>query len=65
LGTGTTSVTLDGVLSIVILLALAVSLALAIVVVVAIPARRDGRDLLGPRGEDLLGAVRARAARAG
>ncbi len=34
-------------------------LGLAVVGVVALPARREGRDLLTPRGEDVLGKVRA------
>jgi len=35
-----------------------VGLALAVVGVVAIPARRDGRDVLTPKGEDLVSLVR-------
>jgi len=35
-----------------------VVLAVAVVGLVAIPARREGRDLLTPRGEDVVALVR-------
>ena len=35
-----------------------VGLAVAVVAVVAIPARREGRDLLTPQGEDLVSLAR-------
>ena len=35
-------------------------LAVAVVGLVAIPARRQGRDLLTPKGEDVLSRVRER-----
>ena len=37
-----------------------VGLAVAVVAVVAIPARREGRELLTPQGEDLVALVRER-----
>ena len=37
---------------------LCVGLALAVVAVVAIPARREGRELLSPQGEEIVAAVR-------
>lgn len=44
----------------VLLFAMAISLGLAMLVVcaVAIPARRDGRDLLTAKGEDVVSLVR-------
>jgi hypothetical protein len=39
---------------------LCVGLALAVVALVAIPARREGRDLLTPRGEEVVAAARER-----
>jgi hypothetical protein len=44
----------------VLLLGMVMSLGLAIVVVcvVAVPARRDGRDVLTPKGEDVVSLVR-------
>ena len=38
-----------------------VALAVAVVAVVAIPARREGRDLLSPQGEEMISAARDRA----
>jgi hypothetical protein len=35
-----------------------VALAVAVVAVVAIPARREGRELLTPQGEDLVALVK-------
>jgi len=37
-----------------------VALALAVVALVAVPARRNGRDLLTPRGEDVVSALKDR-----
>lgn len=39
---------------------LCVVLAVAVVGLVAIPARRQGRDLLTPRGEEVMSRVRVR-----
>jgi ElaB/YqjD/DUF883 family membrane-anchored ribosome-binding protein len=37
---------------------LSVGLGVAVLFVVAVPARREGRDVLTPRGEDMLSMVR-------
>ena len=37
---------------------LSVGLAVAVVCVVAVPARRQGRDMLTPKGEDMVSQVR-------
>jgi len=37
-----------------------VGLAVAVVAVVAIPARREGRDILTPQGEELMAIARER-----
>jgi hypothetical protein len=37
-----------------------VARALVVVALVAVPARREGRDLLTERGEDLVGSLRER-----
>lgn len=37
---------------------LCVGLALAVVALVAVPARREGRELLSPQGEEIVAAVR-------
>lgn len=37
-----------------------VGLALAVVALVAVPARRDGRDLLTPKGEEVVTALKER-----
>ncbi|PRY63260.1 hypothetical protein BCF74_10293 [Knoellia remsis] len=37
-----------------------VGLALAVVALVAVPARRDGRDILTPKGEDVVTALKER-----
>ncbi|HHU11274.1 MAG TPA: hypothetical protein GXZ60_14875 [Intrasporangiaceae bacterium] len=39
------------------------ALALAVVGIVALPARREGREVLTHRGEELVGAVRDRRQR--
>ena len=44
-------------LALVVALALCVALGAAVVVVVALPARREGRELLAPRGEEVVGKV--------
>ncbi len=41
-------------------LLLCTALALAVVALVAVPARREGRDLLAPRGEEVMAKVRER-----
>lgn len=38
-----------------------VALAVAVVAVVAVPARREGRDLLTPQGEELISAAKDKA----
>ena len=38
-----------------------VGLALAVVALVAVPARREGRELLTPQGEELVALVREKA----
>jgi hypothetical protein len=40
---------------------LSVGLAMAVVGVVAVPARREGRDMLTPKGEDMVSTVREKA----
>lgn len=37
-----------------------VGLALAVVALVAVPARREGRDLLTPKGEEVVSALKDR-----
>ncbi|WP_035906271.1 hypothetical protein [Knoellia subterranea] len=37
-----------------------VGLALVVVALVAVPARRDGRDLLTPKGEEVVSALKDR-----
>jgi hypothetical protein len=39
---------------------MSVGLAVAVVCVVAVPARRDGRDVLTAKGEDVVSTVRDR-----
>jgi hypothetical protein len=39
---------------------LTVGLAVAVVCVVAVPARREGRDVLTPKGEEVVSQVRER-----
>ena len=38
-----------------------IGLALAVVGLVAVPARREGRDVLTPRGEEVVAAIRTQA----
>lgn len=37
---------------------ISVGLAVAVVCVVAVPARREGRDMLTPKGEEVISAMR-------
>jgi hypothetical protein len=46
--------------SVVLGMLVCVALALVVVALVAVPARREGRDLLTERGEDLVGSLRER-----
>lgn len=46
--------------SLIIGMLVCVVLALAVVALVAVPARRDGRDLLSPRGEEVVSALKER-----
>ena len=43
---------------------LSVGLGVAVLCVVAVPARRDGRELLTPKGEDVVSLVREKTATA-
>lgn len=47
-------------LAVVVGMLLSFGLAVAVVGMVALPARRDGRDVLTPRGEDMLSLARDR-----
>jgi hypothetical protein len=46
--------------SVILVMLLCVVLALSVVGLVAIPARREGRDLLTPKGEEVLSRLRER-----
>ena len=46
--------------SVVLGMVFCVALALAVVALVAVPARREGRDVLTERGEDIVGSLRER-----
>jgi hypothetical protein len=46
--------------SVVLGMLVCVALALVVVALVAVPARREGRDLLTEKGEDLVGSLRER-----
>jgi hypothetical protein len=46
--------------SVVIALVFCVGLALGVVALVAVPARREGRDVLTERGEEVVGSIRDR-----
>ena len=61
LGMPRASVTLDGMTALIVAMVLCVGLAVAVVALVAIPARREGRDLLTARGERALDKVKDRA----
>ena len=47
-------------LSVVIAMLFCVGLALGVVALVAVPARREGRDVLTERGEEVVGSIRDR-----
>lgn len=49
--------------SIVLGMLVCVGLAVGVVLLVAVPARREGRDLLTPRGEEVVGSLRDVTAR--
>jgi hypothetical protein len=53
-----------GMVALVVGMLLCVGLALAVVALVAIPARRQGRELLTPRGEEVIASARERTAEA-
>ncbi|HRV57407.1 hypothetical protein, partial [Phycicoccus sp.] len=52
---------LDDMTALVLATLLCMGLALAVVALVAVPARREGRDLLTARGEEVVGALRERS----
>ena len=54
-------VNLIGMTALVLATLLCMGLALAVVALVAVPARREGRDLLTARGEEVVGALRERS----
>lgn len=58
--TGLGFATLEDMVALVIALILALVLGLTVLVAVALPARREGRDLLTPHGEDVVARVRER-----
>lgn len=45
----------------VVLMLVCLALGLAVVLAVAVPARREGRDVLTPHGEEVVARVRGRA----
>jgi hypothetical protein len=47
--------------SLIIAMLVCVGLALAVVGLVAVPARREGRELLTPQGEELIALVKEKA----
>ncbi len=51
--------TLEGMVALIIGMLICIGLALAVVLLVAVPARRDGRDVLTARGEEVVAALRA------
>ena len=55
--------TLSSVFALVLGMMICLALALAVVGLVAVPARRDGRELLTTRGEELVHAVKDRSHR--
>jgi hypothetical protein len=57
--------TLEGMVALIIGMLICIGLALAVVLLVAVPARRDGRDVLTARGEEVVAAIRAQATAAG
>ncbi len=46
-------------ISVILGLLVCVGLAVLVLGLVALPARRDGREVLSPRGEDVVGSLRA------
>ena len=54
------SVTLGGMVALIVGMLLCVGLALAVVALVAIPARRQGRDVLTPQGEEIVAMAKER-----
>ena len=50
--------TLGGMVPLIIGMLICVGLAVAVVALVAIPARREGRGLLTPRGEEIIAVVK-------
>ena len=46
--------------SVVLGMLVCVSLALVVMALVAVPARREGREVLSERGEDIVGSIRER-----
>ena len=46
--------------SVVLGMLVSVSLALVVMALVAVPARREGRDVLSERGEDIVDSIRER-----
>ena len=56
-------ITLVHVFALVFGMMICLALALAVVGLVAVPARREGREVLTSRGEELVGAVRDRTHR--
>jgi hypothetical protein len=53
--------TLEGMVALIVGMLICIGLALAVVGLVAVPARREGRDVLTPRGEEVVAAIRAQA----
>lgn len=53
--------TLEGMVALIIGMLVCIGLALAVVGLVAVPARRDGRDVLTARGEEVVAAIRGQA----
>jgi hypothetical protein len=52
--------TLGDMVALIIGMLICVGLAVAVVAVVAVPARREGRELLTPQGVDLVASVKDR-----
>ena len=54
---------LDLVFALVFGMMICLAIAMVVVGLVALPARRDGREVLTSRGEELVGAVKDRSSR--
>ena len=54
--------TLGGMVPLIIGMLICVGLAVAVVALVAIPARREGRELLTPQGEEIIAVVKEKTA---